>query len=199
MKFFFYLWVINCPLLKWEIPFYFRNFLLNELILYLRLHLFQLQSKNKFTIEKNIYRYIGQLLVPLLLVLDTTATVLSSPTDEPNNNTHSRLWPQPTSWMIPAYYLDFYNIEKSYRYERNLTNIIDMVLSVYLYNNNIWLHCKNITIDEFNFSSYQMQNQKCIRIWKNGVHKQETTPTLSFIFSDQNMAILERRSGTEIK
>ena len=75
-----------------------------------------------------------------------------------------------------------------------------MVLSVSpLYIITIFDSIVKIIIDEFNFSSYQMQNQKCIRIWKNGVHKQETTLTLSFIFSDQNMAILERRSRTEIK
>ena len=132
------------------------------------------------------------MLVPtvLLLLRCSAQPVLSETTTN-----ISSLWPKPTNWMIPAKYLDFY-IEKILEYEMKfkkyyshgavcpkLLTIFDSIVNYYR-RIQFLIKCKN---------------QKCIRIWKNGVHKQETTPTLSFIFSDQNMAILERRSPTEIK
>ena len=140
MKFFFYLWVIICSFLEWKIPFYFRNFLLNELIFYLRLQLFQLQSKNKFTIEKNLEKLADE---EDGAVGATTATVLSSPTYEPNNNKHSRLWPKPTGWFLRIT-LTFTLKEKLW-YDMKINKYYShgAVWLSSLCNNNIWLHCKN--------------------------------------------------------
>merc|ERR1739848_703981 len=79
------------------------------------------------------------------------ARVLCSHCSERNNNKHSRLWPKPTNWMIPAKYLDFY-IEKILEYEMKfkkyyshgavcpkLLTIFDSIVE--------------IIIDEFNFLS----------------------------------------------